>query len=455
MKKQVYKQDIWNLKDLLKTHKGPEFENLLKLIDGDVKKFEKYREQLNPNISAEKVIEIIKSSERIEVQLSKIGAYSAMLFSIDTKSQEARTFKDRVTQHFAELGNRMMFFSLWFKKLDEINAQRIIQHSGEYKYLLEQSRLTKDYALTEPEEKIINLKDTTGVSKLNQLYDTITNNFKYEMNINGKKKILNQSQVMQYVRNSNPKLREQAYKVILKKFEENKDILGEIYKGIVTDWKNECLTLRKYKSHITPRNISNDISDKAIETMLNVCKKNAKVFQEYFKLKAKLMKVKKLSRYHIYAPIHGTEKKYTFNDAVNMVLNCYEQFSPEMAKYASQIINENHLDSLLGESKMSGAYCMDISPGVTPYVLVNYTGTERDVSTLAHELGHGVHDLLAHIQVPLLSHAPLILAETASVFGEMIVTEELLKQEENNKAKQLLISSKLDDIYATVIRQSH
>src|SRR3989344_8664766 len=126
MKKQVYKQDIWNLKDLLKTHKGPEFENLLKLIDGDVKKFEKYREQLNPNISAEKVIEIIKFSERIEVQLSKIGSYSYMLFSINTKSQEARTFKDRVTQHFAELGNRMMFFSLWFKKLDEINAQRII-----------------------------------------------------------------------------------------------------------------------------------------------------------------------------------------------------------------------------------------------------------------------------------------------------------------------------------------
>ena len=455
MKKKAYNQERWNLKGLLKTHKGSEFEKILKSIDEEVKIFEGYRKELCSDISAERVVEITKHMEKISVEISKISSYSYMLFSTNTKSQDAITFKDKIIQHLTELGNKTIFFSLWFKSLDENDSKRIINSSGEYKYFFEKLRLRKDHTLTEPEEKIINIKDITGSEKLIQLYDTITNNFLYEIKIKGKKLKLNQSQLSKYLRSSDPKLRELTYKTILLRYNQNKDVLGEIYKGIVTDWKNECINLRNYKMYISPRNLSNNISDKAIETMLEVCKKNSKVFQEYFNIKAKLMKTKKLLRYHIYAPIHGKEKKYKFNDALNLVFGCYNSFSPEMEKLARKIVDEKHLDSLINDSKMGGAYCMDIAPGVTPYVLVNYTGTERDVSTLAHELGHGIHDLLSSKQVPLLSHAPLILAETASVFGEMIVTEKLLKDEKNKKIKQILISSKLDDIYATVIRQSY
>ena len=221
MKKKAYNQERWNLKGLLKTHKGSEFEKILKSIDEEVKIFEGYRKELCSDISAERVVEITKHMEKISVEISKISSYSYMLFSTNTKSQDAITFKDKIIQHLTELGNKTIFFSLWFKSLDENDSKRIINSSGEYKYFFEKLRLRKDHTLTEPEEKIINIKDITGSEKLIQLYDTITNNFLYEIKIKGKKLKLNQSQLSKYLRSSDPKLRELTYKTILLRYNQN------------------------------------------------------------------------------------------------------------------------------------------------------------------------------------------------------------------------------------------
>ena len=283
----------------------------------------------------------------------------------------------------------------------------------------------------------------------------VTSSFKFEFKINNEIKTLNESQLSSYAYNPDPKLRAQAYQVMFKNYEKNKDVLGEIYKNVISNYINEYVKLRKYKSSISRRNLGNNISDKAVETMLNVCKKNIKIFQRFFKLKAKLLNVKKLNRYDISAPLSDSEENYSYNDAVNLVINCYTSFSPELANLALKIINEKHIHSKLSDSKRGGAYCLDAMPGITPYVFLNYDGKAKDVITLAHELGHGVHGLLAHSNTALTYYPPLILAETASIFGEMIVTDKLLTEEKNNKEKQALIESKIKDMYGSIIRQAY
>src|SRR3989338_7257482 len=160
--KKEYKQDKWNLKDLLKTHKGKDFDEILNKLKNDINKFESYRTQLNKNITREKFFEILKLSENIAEQESTIVAYSYLWFSTDTKNQEARAFMDNMNNTIAELDNKMIFFTLWFKELDDKNSKRLIQDSGDYKYHLERIRAFKPYTLSEAEEKVIILKDTTG-----------------------------------------------------------------------------------------------------------------------------------------------------------------------------------------------------------------------------------------------------------------------------------------------------
>ena len=453
--KKEYKQDKWNLKDLLKTHKGKDFDEILNKLKNDINKFESYRTQLNKNITREKFFEILKLSENIAEQESTIVAYSYLWFSTDTKNQEARAFMDNMNNTIAELDNKMIFFTLWFKELDDKNSKRLIQDSGDYKYHLERIRAFKPYTLSEAEEKVIILKDTTGTNALRSIYTLFTSSFKFPLKIKNKTEILNSSQLTSYVRSKNPKLREEAYKSLWKVYSEHTDVLGDIYKNIVMDWKNESINIRGYKTPISVRNLGNDISDKSVEALLNVCKKNIGLFQEYFKLKAKILKIKKMSRYHLYAPAPIEKGSIDYTKATNIVLDSYNNFSKDMAEMAERVFKEKHIDSMISPAKKSGAYCYSITPRITPYVLVNFDKKDRDVMTLAHELGHAVHSMTAANHSSFTFHAPLVLAETASVFGEMIVTDRLLEEEKNKKKKQAILMAKLDDIYATVIRQTY
>ncbi|MEK6904109.1 MAG: M3 family metallopeptidase, partial [Nanoarchaeota archaeon] len=307
-----FRQERWNLGDILPAHDGKEFNSLMKSLENNVKKFESYRKILNPEMPAEKLLDIIKLLEKISETSGKIGAYPALWFAMNTKNQEARAFKDKVNNKLTELGNKLLFFPLWFKSLSDKWAGKFIKRAGHYRYYLESVRLTKKYTLSEPEEKIINIKSTSGTEALNSLYDIITNSFKFDMKFGKRTKAMNQEEIKVYTRSADKNLRENSYSAILARYCENRDALGEIYKNILTDWKNEGIKLRGYKSYVSPRNIGNDISDKAIKTMLDVCRKNTRLFQRYFRLKAKLIGMKTLRRYDIYAPLQKTEKKYTF-----------------------------------------------------------------------------------------------------------------------------------------------
>jgi oligoendopeptidase F len=231
-------------------------------------------------------------------------------------------------------------------------------------------------------------------------------------------------------------------------------ILAQIYTNRVSDWYNEQVTTRGYSSPIAVRNIDNDIPDEAVEALLAVCRQNASVFQRYFGLKAKWLGVAKLRRYDIYAPLANSDRSIDYADAVNLVLETFRSFSPVVADHATRVFDENHIDAEVRKGKRGGAFCSTISPSLTPWVLMNYTGKVRDVATLAHELGHAIHSMLAEHHPIMTQHSVLPLAETASVFAEILLTERLLAEETDPAVRRELLASAVDDMYATVLRQS-
>jgi oligoendopeptidase F len=348
-----------------------------------------------------------------------------------------------------------MFFGLWWKELDDVYAEPLMEISGDTRYWLEEMRHFKPYTLSEPEEKVINLKDLTGSSAMNTLYDSITNRYTFDLTVNGEKKTMTRGELSVYIRESDPQIREQAYKELYRVYGQDAPILGQIYQNIVRDWRNEQLNLRKFVSPLAVRNLANDIPDEAVDTLLEVTEKNTGLFHRYFQLKARWLGLPKLRRYDIYAPVAKSEKTYSFEAGVRLVLDAYRAFDPGIAEMAERVFKEDHLDSEIRRGKQGGAFCLTALPTLTPWVLQSYQGKAEDVATLAHELGHAVHSMLASQHSIFTFHASLPLAETASTFGEMLLVDHLLRDETDENVRRDLLFRQVDDAYATILRQAY
>ena len=451
-----YKLEKWNLSELIKNPTRKNIDKKLAEIEKNVKQFEKAKKSLSPNISSSKFLKLLHDVERIDEKASIIGGYASLRYSENTQSDEATALLSKISKFGADMENRMLFFDLWWKKkIDEKNAKRLMKSTGNLTDYLRFKRLLSKYSLSEPEERIINTLDVTGSHALVKLYDKITNAYVYVVTINGKKKTMNREQLTTLVRNKNPKIREMSYKALFSKYTKNKGVTGEIYQNIVQNWRDEGIGMRGFSSPIMIRNISNDIDNKTVSTLLDVCKKNTGIFQKYFAQKAKLVGVKKLRRYDLYAPTKSKikQKSYSYDNAIKLVLESLGRFSPKLSGYAKDVFRKKHVDSAIRPGKASGAFCSTPSPNITPYVLISYTGKSRDLFTLAHELGHAVHSVSASKNSILVSDASLPLAETASTFSELLLYDNLSYTVKDSERKMMLLE-KIDDFYATIGRQS-
>jgi len=449
----TYTVKKWNLVDLFPGFDSPELESAFDNVEEQVASFEGVRNKLNPDIDAETFLDVVRASEESTRIVNRIYAFAGLSFAEDTQNQNAQSLMGRVQQFVAEMQNRTLFFNLWWKDLDDTNAQRLMDASGDYRYYLEEIRHFKPHTLSESEEKVINLKDVTGSSALVNLYDAVTNRYVFKLEVDGEVKELTRAQLQPYIQGPDPDLRARAYQELYRVYGEDGPVLGQMYQTRARDWHNENITLRKFSSPIAVRNLANDIPDEAVNVLMDVTKKNAKIFQRYFRMKAKYVGMDKLRRYDIYAPVVKSDKAFEFGEAARMVLESFSAFEPRVGELAQRVFDQDHLDSEVRKGKQGGAFCASINPENTPYVLMNYTGRARDVATLAHELGHAIHAMLASHHSTFTFHSSLPLAETASTFGEMMLTEKLLSEETDEAVRRDILFKQMDDAFATILRQ--
>ncbi|NJC97538.1 MAG: M3 family oligoendopeptidase [Anaerolineae bacterium] len=449
----AYTQTRWNLSELFPGFESPELQGAFDNVEEQVTSFEGVRNKLNPDMDTETFLEVVRASEAMTRIVNKVYAFAGLSFRADTQDQTAQTYLARVQQFAAEIQNRTLFFSLWWKDLDDANAGRLMSGAGDYRYYLEAMRNFKPYSLGEAEEKVVNLKDVTGSSALVNLYDSITNRYVFKLEVDGEVKELTEAELYRYRYSSDPEMRARAYQEQFRVYGNDGPILGQMYQTRARDWHNENIGLRKFSSAMSVRNLVNDIPDEAVDALLEVTRRNAKVFQRYFRIKAKMLGVDKLRRYDIYAPVARSDKTFEFDSAANMVLESFAKFDPKIEELARRVFDQTHLDSEVRKGKDGGAFCWSVLPDMTPYVLMNYTGRARDVATLAHELGHAIHAMLASHHSTFTFHSSLPLAETASTFGEMMLTDKLLAEEKDEAVRRDILFKQMDDAFATILRQ--
>ncbi len=444
----------WTLKDLL-PHPKKQFPKITRELEKRVQTLEEAKTGLRPSISPESFVTLWDQVETITKLSATLHAFAFLWFSENTKNQEARAFQDQVRHRLTPFANRLLFLNLWWQSLPTNTSTRLLSKADRYRYHLETLTRLKPHTLTESEERVITIKNTTGSQALETLYGVTTNSFTFSLKMKGRTLRLSREQLMGYVRHPLPSVRRKAYHELLRVYGKHQDVLGEMYKALVQDWGNEGMTLRHYASPISVRNVQNDLPDQGVEALLATCRDQASIFQHYFRLKARLLKISRFQRYDLYAPTRLPHRSYPFSLAKHLVLEAYQAFSPRLAHLANQVMEEQHIDATVRPGKMGGAFCYSVLPQHTPYVLVNYTGEARDVSTLAHELGHAVHAMLAKDHSAFTFHSALPLAETASVFGEQLLSDSLLNQESDKKVRLALLLSQLDDCYATILRQAY
>jgi oligoendopeptidase F len=472
----TYQLRSWDLSELLPKPSEEVIARRFAELEAALAEFEQWRANLastSPRISPQQLLAMLRRYEAISEQTSVLTNYGSLWFNSDTGNHEAITFRNRVRQAVTAATNRILFFTLWWKGLPDEEAQALLpplppepaadsaglsaqaRQVADYRHFLLELRRFSPYTLDEKSEQIINIKDDNGIGAVMTLYSMLTSRMEFTLEVDGETKRLTRDALTSYAFSTQPELRAAAYRELYRVFGQDATILGQIYVNVVRDWHEEAVGLRGYPSAIAVRNTDNDIPDRAVDVLLEVARANAPVFQRYFRLKAGWLGLERLSRYDLYAPLASSERKIPYSEAVRSVLDTFGEFDAGFAGLAERVLAKNHLDGEIRKGKRGGAFCSTVLPRLTPWVLVNYTGRVRDVATLAHELGHAVHSMLAEKHSLLTQHSSLPLAETASVFAEMLITDRLLREESDPLARRELLAAAVDDVYATVLRQSY
>ena len=441
----------WDAKALIPNEKT--LHSRMEDIRKQTKKFQAHRKDIeHPTRSM--IEQIMDENEWFARESTVLSSHAMLAFSRDTNDEKAKARESHIEQFLTEESNARLFFGLWWKELEEKKAKSLLPRNTEHAYALTEMRKYKRHMLSEKEEQLSNLKSVTGNGALVKLYDIITNAYTYEWKTGTKKHTLNEEELRSRIRSPKPEERERAYALLWGQYEKDEGTLGEIYRNISMDGWNEDISLRKYKSPLSIRNMANDLSDTTVETFLESCRENTGVFQSHFAWKANELG-HPLAREHIYAPIHPTKERWGFQSGYKTVMKAYGKFSPRMREEAHKVMAQNRMDAPLRKGKRSGAFCAGVLPEETSYVLLNWTGTAESVSTLAHELGHAIHNHLSSHHSLFTQHAGLPLAETASTFGEMLLDEHLLEQNTNPALRKRILSKQLDDACAGIQRQAY
>ncbi|MBI5483545.1 MAG: M3 family oligoendopeptidase [Deltaproteobacteria bacterium] len=393
--------------------------------------------------------------ENIQVRMSKPFCYAHLLFAADSGNEICRALSQRCSELGSRLSQELLFFELELMGLDDSRFESFCHTPGAANYLhyLRGIRKFRPHTLKENEERLLTRKDLTGVRAFTKLFDELSASFCYKMELDGQEKEFTGEELLSLLHHNSADVRFRALTTFLEKHGEHGIVYNAVFNNMALDHAQE-MELRSFTSPIQPTNIGNEIPDEAVEHLMSVTEANYGLAREYFLLKAKMLGVGKLRNCDIYAPVAQTERVYDFEEARKLVVDSYGDYDPDFGKIVDAFFSDRRVDVLPRTGKSGGAFAMGISPQEPPYLLLNHTGTLRDLATIAHEAGHGLHFVLSQKQTLLNYHAPLPLAETASVFGEMLLTRRMLEGETDPLVRKSLLCAKIEDIIATTFRQT-
>ncbi|MEX0844789.1 MAG: M3 family oligoendopeptidase, partial [Balneolaceae bacterium] len=380
----------------------------------------------------------------------KIGSFAYLQWSTDTGNTDYGKLVAESNELSSEISQKLVFLDVEWLEIPDEDASKLIESDElkKYKHYLEASRRYKGHILGEKQEQIMSAKSVTGRSAWVRFFDETLGAAKFELD--GKE--LSEQEVLSKLHESDRDLRTRAHASLTKKFKELSRPLTFIFNTVLAD-KSTNDKLRKYSSWIESRNLANQTDSETVDALIESVTSKYELVQRYYKLKRDLLGLDEMKDFDRYAPILKNEATINWKSAQKMVLDSYTSFHPEMGAITKEFFEKNWIDAAIKPGKRGGAYSASTVPSVHPYVFMNFDGKIRDVQTLAHELGHGVHQYLSRQQGVLQSSTPLTTAETASVFGEMLVFQKLMKELDDPKEKLALLIGKIDDTIATVFRQ--
>ena len=443
-------QDVlWDLKDLYDNPKD-------KKIESDIYRCEKEAAALNlkysgklGNLKPQELETLVKNLEEVAITMGKLATFAYLNFATQTDNPEAGALLQEIREVASRIGKETLFFELEWNTLDTAIIERLLKDESlaRYRHYLEIMRRYADHLLSKTEETLLLEISPVGKGSWTNLFDKIFGNLKFGA---GQKP---EEEILSLLYSPDRDTRKQAAIDLTEGLQGQLHILTHIFNTILADKMIED-RLRGYGSWVSSMNLHNELKDNTVEVLIDAVVSRHDIPARYYALKRQLLELDELYDYDRYAPLpHLPDSVIDWPAGRQMVINAFGNFSPQLAEIADKFFTENWIHAPVREGKRGGAFAHPCVPDVHPYVMVNYTGNLRDVSTVAHELGHGVHQCLAAEQGYFNSNTPLVLAETASVFAELLVFNNQLRSITDSKARQAFVCSKLESIFATVFRQ--
>ncbi len=446
----------WDLSDLYLALDDPQIEKDLESALSRAGEFElKYRGKVNSDsVSSSMLLSAVEELESISEAIGKLLSYAYLEFAADTSNPKRGAFLKYIQEKSTELRKHLIFFELeWIALPDEL-ANRLMEDEvlARYRHFLKHERRYKPHKLSEPEEKILDEKANTSSRAFMRLFDEVINNIRFKVRLDGRTRALTETETLALLYDPDRKKRKAAAKGLTNGLRENIHVLTYIFNTLVQDHAIND-RLRAYDDPMDSRHLDNEIDRGKVDSLMTSCESNFDMVEQYYNLKKRLLGLNRFYDYDRYAPIDTEKKVIGYNVGKEIILDSFADFSPHLSDVARQFFDNNWIDAEIREGKRGGAFSHGTVPSVHPYVFTNYSGKLRDVMTLAHELGHGIHQYLSRDQGYFQCSTPLTTAETASVFGEILVFHRLVESEENPGVRLSLLCGKLEDIFATVFRQ--
>jgi len=435
----LIEKDIQELKDLS--------ENFYQKVNGKLE---------DPSLAPQQLLEWFEKYEAIMERLFYFDTYSTLLYRINSLDEHVKSFYAKIEEFKFRIQEKLLFFDLEMNNISNAKFEEFIKSPElkNYSHAIKFNRSKKQHQLSEKEEQIVLMKDITGVNGFIKLYSELKSSFLFDFEVDGESKKLTEAELFSYMYQQDKDLRYKALQTMMAEYKKNEMIFTHIFNNILKNWDLESKR-KNFKEPISRRNLENEVSDGSVDTLGKVTTESYYIVEKYYNLKKKLLNLSKLHISDIYAPIGKITRKYSYQEALDLIKDSVAKFYPEFKPIVEKMVELNHIDATPRKGKNRGAFCAHGKQEHYPFVFVNFTDTVDSIRALAHELGHAFHAFYIQSTQNFINiDISLVIAEIASVFNEILTTDYLMNTDLSKEEKISLLCNFIESKFATSHRQN-